>query len=54
MADYKQCADAARKGPGFAENPLASASAPSAPSPAPAGNAKSGTSQSHMRGKQGE
>ena len=51
MADNKQCADSARTGPGFSEN--FNASAPSAPSPAPAGNSKSGTSQSEKRGKQG-
>jgi len=50
--DSKQCADGARKGPGFSTS--FRMSAPSAPSVAPAGNSKSGTSQSDKRGKQGE
>lgn len=52
MADYKQCADAAQKGPGT-HGSRYKGTAPSAPSPSPAGNSKSGTSQSEKRGKQG-
>jgi len=52
MADYKQCSDSAQKGPGMIGANF-KGTAPSAPSPAPAGNSKSGTSQSHSRGKQG-
>jgi hypothetical protein len=49
--DNKQCSDSARKGPGFSTS--LRPSAPSAPSVSPAGNGKSGTSQSERRGKQG-
>lgn len=50
-SNYKQCSDHAQKGPGF--KPVSAPTQKRAPSIAPTGNTKSGSSQSHTRGKQG-
>lgn len=54
MSDYKQCSDAAQKGPGVGSfNPNKTNTPTFSGGVGSAGNTKSGSSQGHSRGKQG-
>lgn len=53
MANDKQCSDYAQKGPGTSTTSLSPRNPNFSGGVGSAGNTKSGTSQSHTRGKQG-
>ena len=53
MSDYKQCSDAAQKGPGTSVTKLTPKEGKVSGGLGTSGNTSSGTSQSEKRGKQG-